>query len=425
MQTKAKLITRRNNINRVLLKWRSLFFGFVIFILLSNVHQVEGDLSIDIDDYMLHEVTIKPGITIELPITIMVPADFPYNTLVWVTVYDDSTNKILFQDKFESSIYDHYYPVPLQIPREGNYVFRCEATWGEKGRTVAFYETSTEGWTGTADNGTNYTTIAGLVVGLVALAKIGPTVLSRVRTRSKTDADGVIVEGPFTGALREDGIIHDKGQKGLPESIAEGKDYKNYGDSIRKYTFKPPWELDQIHKIADHIEDLPPGFHEDMKKKNWTNLDPRRRGAMMKTLTNIVADVYGISQKLQFYNDPSPTAHVGKYETYFDGNPGTLSLNLDSPEMKDPEQVLRTIIHEARHAYQDMIRDPDGTDFQRILHYNARPENYDVSTKDYVRFRKQILESDAYRAENDVMDEVKYRLSRTQRMMDALAGDVL
>ena len=255
-----------------------------------------------------------------------------------------------------------------------------------------------------SDDGIDLFGISLALAGLIGLAKIGPPLVSRITKRSNPKQGSTYEPDPFRGATRKDGKIYQEGKKGLPEQIIK-EDSDLYGPRVRMFSMKPPPDTEKVSKIVDLLFELPRSFKDDMHMKNWKNLSRERKGAMIITMNNIVKEVYGTKHKITISNDTDPKADSGGYTNSTDNE---ITINL--ARATTPRETLDTIVHECRHAYQQMIEDPNGTPFQQTLKYNNTTENFVHYNTDYVRYRQQIIENDAFNQAKQVFNEMKKRI---------------
>jgi hypothetical protein len=189
--------------------------------------------------------------------------------------------------------------------------------------------------------------------------------------------------------------------KGLPEAIVDAEDSPMLGEKVRIWTQEPPADTNLQDNIVDEISELDDFYTDKLHPDNWKNLKPGQRGVVMQEINKILQKELGIEYEFKVTNNSNKglggsytPAHKRKNP---DGSetdiPRMIRINANGNAFDDPRTAIRTLVHEARHAYQDNQADPKGTDYQQMCKYNNK--HYNGSKKDYVRYGEQFIERDS------------------------------
>ncbi len=189
--------------------------------------------------------------------------------------------------------------------------------------------------------------------------------------------------------------------KGLPEAVVNAEDSDLLGDRVRIFTFEPPKDQGLKDKINDEVMDIGGPHIDRMHPDNWKGLTKAQKKETMEKVSDALKKAMGLDYEFEVTHD-NRKGLGGSFrraytETHADGttteHKGLLKINSNGRIYDDPRTALRTIIHEARHAYQKTVGDPNGTDYQRITDYNNN--NIQSSRKDYVRYGESLNERDS------------------------------
>ena len=176
---------------------------------------------------------------------------------------------------------------------------------------------------------------------------------------------------------------------GLPQSVIDAEDSEHYGNAMKVYTQEPPLDQDLMDDIIDGIVDLGTEATNKLHPDVWKTLTPAEKGEVMKKVNDVLNEELGTEHKFKTFSDPANSGLQGQY----DPNTNTVELNTSSTGFSDPRKALRTVIHEARHSYQEKSGDADGNDYESMCHYNNN--NYTGSSNDYVGYGEQFVERDS------------------------------
>ena len=94
----------------------------------------------------------------------------------------------------------------------------------------------------------------------------------------------------------------------------------------------------------------------------------------------------------------------------FSPSSNTIEINSNGNAFDDPRTAIRTLVHEARHAYQEKQNGKNNTDFEKMCNYNNK--NYTSSSDDYVRYKEQFIERDSRKFGNNTANEIISQLNK-------------
>jgi hypothetical protein len=218
-------------------------------------------------------------------------------------------------------------------------------------------------------------------------------------------------EHTYTGATRVDGVVDYSGDvgPGLPQSIIDADDNEMLGDVVRVYTQDVPTDQGMVDEITEGISDLGTDVTNRLHPDVWSTLTPEQRGEVMTQVNDVLNEQLGTEHTFTTFSDPADPGLYGSY----DPNTNTIQLNTSSSGFSDPREALRTVIHEARHSYQEAQADADGNDFQQMSQYNN--DNYNSSGDDYVRYGEQYIERDARNFSSNSTNDIINALNTAAR----------
>ena len=190
---------------------------------------------------------------------------------------------------------------------------------------------------------------------------------------------------------------------GLNRAIIDAEDSPSLGNRVRVYTMEPPKDQHLLDGISRDIASLDRWTVDRLHPDNWKDLTPGQRGVVLQQLNTVIKDRLGVEYNFNVVNDPDKGLGGS-----FDPTTRTIEVNANGDAFNDPRTAIRTLIHEARHAYQDRTANPNGTDYQRMCNYNN--SNYTGSNDDYVRYAEQFIERDSrtfgHNAANQTINEL-------------------
>jgi hypothetical protein len=200
--------------------------------------------------------------------------------------------------------------------------------------------------------------------------------------------------------------------RGLSKVVIDAEDSPDLGLRVRMFTFEPPQDQGLKNDIRDEIMDIDRTHLDRLHPDNWKNLTTAQRTETIKELGKALQKGLGVDYDLEVVNDPDKGLGGSFRRAYTTTNAdGTttehralLKINANGDAMDDPRTAIRTLIHENRHAYQKKAADPNGTDYQRITHYNNN--NIQSSSVDYVRYGESFNERDARSFGHDTTNQV-------------------
>jgi len=229
---------------------------------------------------------------------------------------------------------------------------------------------------------------------------------SGITAGNKIDAPTRWIEDPHGGWETPDGKKwrKEQGGSGLSKTVIDAEDSPDLGDRVRVYTMEPPRDQGIIDGISEGITNLDSFYREKLHPDNWKNLTAGQRGLALQQVSDVLKKEFGVDYTLELYSKPDRPGLGGSYNS----GSKTIKINTAGDAFNDPRTALRTIIHEARHAYQDKQANDKGTDYQKMCNYNNN--NYSVSTQDYVRYAEQFIERDSrtfgHNATNDLINKL-------------------
>ncbi|MBQ8944295.1 MAG: hypothetical protein IJ050_07310 [Clostridia bacterium] len=167
-------------------------------------------------------------------------------------------------------------------------------------------------------------------------------------------------------------------------------DLKNVFFGFNEYSFN---ELDYIETNPTFIEIV-----KHFKLDEWQSLPDSLKKEYIKELVNRFMDLLKLDQipEIEYYSEDDMS--YGGYN----GKENKLYLN--EKFLDDPMEMIDTIVHEIRHAYQfqHALNPETYQDYLYALNY----ANYIRPCDDYFGYRSQLVESEAYAFANQVKDKV-------------------
>lgn len=206
--------------------------------------------------------------------------------------------------------------------------------------------------------------------------------------------------------------------KGLPEAVVNAEDSDLLGDRVRIWTFEPPKDQGLKDKINDEVMDIGKTHIDRMHPDNWKGLTKAQQKETMEKISDALKKATGVDYDFEVTHDNRKGLGGSFRRSYTETNAdGTttehralLKINSNGDIYDDPRTALRTIIHEVRHAYQKKVGDPNGTDYQRITHYNNN--NIQSSRKDYVRYGESLNERDSRAFGHDAANQLIQQMNQ-------------
>ena len=125
----------------------------------------------------------------------------------------------------------------------------------------------------------------------------------------------------------------------------------------------------------------------------------------MQEVNKILQKELGVDYKFKVTNDPDK----GLGGSYSPGS-NTIEINANGNAFDDPRTAIRTLVHEARHAYQEQQGKKSNTDYQKMCGYNN--DNYTSSSHDYVRYKEQYIERDSRKFGHNTVNKVISELNK-------------
>lgn len=167
--------------------------------------------------------------------------------------------------------------------------------------------------------------------------------------------------------------------------------------------------LEDVSCLEDCIEDMAQ-FYLQGKDIEYQYGSLEQREALAVEFFEGVQKDLGISCNLEF-------SSMKPYECgCYSSENGSITLNSQMLESNDPSELLKTIVHESRHAYQqECILAPNesniSSDTIAAWAMNYMPGYYIPFEWDPEAYQEQPLEKDAFTFENYVYEQAMNRLS--------------
>ena len=129
------------------------------------------------------------------------------------------------------------------------------------------------------------------------------------------------------------------------------------------------------------------------RQPSYADSSIEQRAEYMIDFHNNFCELSGYSDNLHFSDKMKPYNYGA-----FDPETKEIELNVDLLRDKDPRQVMETIMHETRHAYQDFaINHPDkvSVDQKTIQEWKYNFDHYIPGELDFEAYFNQPVEADA------------------------------
>lgn len=141
-------------------------------------------------------------------------------------------------------------------------------------------------------------------------------------------------------------------------------------------------------------EFLETGVGKNLDPAVWKTLDNRQRSVVIKGLVSRGARATGLTDtRMNIVVGHDDSAGLGGS---WDPRSRELFINTNSNKFDDPEEVVRTIFHELRHAAQgDKKAQIGDAAYDKLMKWNDDMQNYHSSRVDYTRYSGQLQERDA------------------------------
>ena len=157
-----------------------------------------------------------------------------------------------------------------------------------------------------------------------------------------------------------------------------------------EYSNRSEWAVQEFYE-NDKYRDIP-----------YAEADIRLRAAYMEDFYDKFSEFSGYNSKLVFENKP-----YGNWGAYNPEN-NTISVNEKLLYYEDPEELMKTILHESRHAYQQYAVDyPDKVTVpeETIDLWRENMDNYISPELDYEEYVNQPIEVDANSYAEDIFNK--------------------
>ena len=163
---------------------------------------------------------------------------------------------------------------------------------------------------------------------------------------------------------------------------------------------------------------LPPGLSQipGLQPDAWKQAELHERIAALQTAEFQLADSQERPRCTVSYFEGQPE-ELGRLDR---DNPVEIGINKNSLTSETPDQALKTVAHEGRHAYQlDCVKSPDNhpeADAVQVEQWreNYKPGNYTPPDVDFDEYRNQPVEADAYQYADEVKNSVYPQMATEQ-----------
>lgn len=171
-------------------------------------------------------------------------------------------------------------------------------------------------------------------------------------------------------------------------------------DSIESKYLEAPSDIEQAMQIGDFLSDV-----EDLRHENWCKLDVYERRELLQGIENKVAEIEHREPCLLKFSQMEERNYGAFSPTSKD-----ITLNsiyVESNDFCDYVEIIDTLIHEGRHAYQDynveireVHRNGDET-----LAWSYNIDHYISPDWDFQAYSEQPIEQDADNFAKNVVDQ--------------------
>ena len=144
-------------------------------------------------------------------------------------------------------------------------------------------------------------------------------------------------------------------------------------------------EFDYNIEVDDELKDYVSKF----ESENWSQMtDGEKKDAIKDTMSHIAKDLDLITiPKLKFYKDGvGPDGYYNSYNNH-------LNINIEKTFLSDSKELLNTLVHELRHAFQHERANMLETKEDALFRCNI--DNYIVPEKSFYAYESQYVEVDA------------------------------
>ncbi len=162
--------------------------------------------------------------------------------------------------------------------------------------------------------------------------------------------------------------------------------YQEYEEKYLKEIYnRSEDEFDYNIEVDDELKDYVSKF----ESENWSQMtDGEKKDAIKDTMSRIAKDLDLLTiPKLKFYKDG-----VGP-DGYYDFYNNHLNINIEKTFLSDSKELLNTLVHELRHAFQHERVNMLETKEDALFRCNI--DNYIVPEKSFYAYESQYVEVDA------------------------------
>lgn len=166
------------------------------------------------------------------------------------------------------------------------------------------------------------------------------------------------------------------------ESFLPAEGIEHFGDNSVERT-EVLHDVETTEAIAEHLESI-----DEIKYDNWTKLSLGQRESLLQRLENDIAQIQH-RPPMSIKVIPLPSDKLG----YQDPNRNEIAINSSLVMHDNPfshRQIVDTIVHEGRHAYQHYNVDVRCT-HESLSEVNSWKENFSDSQYGYYQSTGQLI----------------------------------
>jgi len=198
-----------------------------------------------------------------------------------------------------------------------------------------------------------------------------------------------------------------------PKAIDANKDIAELIAPVREQIdskfLESPNDAVQIEQISDAMCEI-----EDIRYEEWKELSFDQRVEALNELEHSIAEIEH-RNPCPVYTEKLGEGHFG----YYNDEDKCMVINseyINSDSFKDHSEVLDTLIHEGRHAYQDYNLTEREVHLRQGEVENWRKNEYefgyrDTETYGLEDYRMQPLEADAFAFAKDVLKQFNEKIA--------------
>ena len=181
-------------------------------------------------------------------------------------------------------------------------------------------------------------------------------------------------------------------------SVDEAIDFWHDEFNIKYQEFQENYSeyLSEVFNWSDEKFDFDINMSDELKssiskfdESKWNEISDEEKVSILNEVKDLVAKELGlldIPELNTFVDDWGP---YGFYDPYSD----TVNINIEKSFLDDPKELLNTLIHELRHAFQ--WERSEVLDTKEDAMYRCNLENYITADKSFYAYENQYVEAEA------------------------------